>query len=39
VQAGNEGKRDWEGGKSGNRKEGKVKGVVPIGVARGALGA
>jgi len=31
VQVGKEGKRDLEGGK---RREGKVKGVVPIGEAR-----
>jgi len=31
VQVGKEGKRDWEGG---NRRKGKVKEVVSIGVAR-----
>ena len=31
MQVGKEGKRDWEGG---NRRKGKVKEVVSIGVAR-----
>ena len=30
MKVGKEGKRDW----GGKRREGKVKGVVPIGVAR-----